>query len=64
MRISNSFIHRIINSLIRLTHPISDFIRILFYYINRSIRTSTVNDDILNIQISLVNDGKNGLFNC
>ena len=31
MRISNSFIHRIINSLIRLTHPISDFIRIDVY---------------------------------
>ena len=63
MRISNSFIHRIINSY--PTHsPNKRFYPHTFYYINCSIRTSTVNDDILNIQISLVNDGKNGLFNC
>lgn len=57
------FIHRVINSLIRLTHPISYLIRIFLNNIQCSIRASSVDDDVFNIRVSLIDNGKNGLFN-
>ena len=60
---SNSFIHRIIYPTIRFTNPIINFICILFYNINCSVSTPTINNNILQIRIRLSNNRVNCSFN-
>ena len=58
----NAFIHRIINPLIRFTHPIGYTLLILLDDINRPIRATPIDDDILDIRIRLINNREDGFF--